>query len=463
MKISIFFFYYFFAFYVNLNAQIETRQGFSDFRIGQPYPNYIFDNLQYYPKGRVSTSDFKGKWLVLDFWNNGCIACIESFPLVDAIAQEFAKNVQFIFVGAIGREFTINATRSLYEKCRVRFNLHIPVVYDSILFDRFNAGGCPFIVVISPNGNLKAFTSHLTMEDMTEFCAGKDPVLANAYFKNQSKIPININVPFLAFGNGARDTDVIYGSILSKWNNSIPNIGRNNLFDPKSDIGRKYKFELLQTTVPELYRFAFFGKGKWFDPRDSGYYDTYSFQPILHIRDTSLFQAPDVYTGKNLFSYSLIVPSDSVSSIFLQRTLQADLRRYFGYNVSIETKSMPYLRLVASVEARNRLKTKGSPVFVQGEEYMNWPNAKHMQPIARHQGFVAKNIPITWLIIAISGASEIPEGRPPIINETQIQGNIDITIDALIFDLFDVRRALQKNGLDLIEGVMPMKVLVIKN
>ena len=48
------------------------------------------------------------------------------------------------------------------------------------------------------------------------------------------------------------------------------------------------------------------------------------------------------------------------------------------------------------------------------------------------------------------------------LNETGIQGNIDITMDALLTDRNQVIRELRKNGLDLVKGTRVMKVLVIR-
>ena len=450
---------------LKLQAQSQIKDQYPGDMVGKQCPVYTLENVQYFSQKKVNFSEFKGKWLVLDFWNNGCSACIESFPRINEMVKQFSERVQYLLIGNIDHDYTQHATQALYERCRKRFGLQIPIAYDSLLLRRFNGGGFPFIVIVDPNGTVKAFTNHLAMEDMKAFLSGKDPVLEKATFENEPETPTNLEVPFLAFGNGAHDSDLVYGSVLSKWNHGmrdVERIGRDSL-DTRTDSGRIYRFELTQTTVPELYRIAFFGRRKWLDPRDSEYYGKCNFQPILDIGDTTLFQLPNPATGKNFFSYSLVVPARKASQLYLAQTIQADLKRFFGYEVSLETRMSPYLKLVATDEAKNQLKTKGVPDFSPKDNYLNWRGAKHVVPLARHQGFTAKNIPVGWLIIAMNQTSVIETGGLPIIDETGIRGNIDITIDALMFDLDDVKSALQKNGLDLIKGEKEMKVLVIRD
>ncbi len=55
--------------------------------------------------------------------------------------------------------------------------------------------------------------------------------------------------------------------------------------------------------------------------------------------------------------------------------------------------------------------------------------------------------------------------KPPvIIDETGLTDNVDLKLDVPFNAPWDViRTVLRKSGLDLIEGTMPMKVLVIRD
>lgn len=67
--------------------------------IGKPCPDFVLKDVINYPKKEVRLNDFKGKWLILDFWDRDCTACIESFPKINALQKEFGDKVQFILVG----------------------------------------------------------------------------------------------------------------------------------------------------------------------------------------------------------------------------------------------------------------------------------------------------------------------------------------------------------------------------
>jgi hypothetical protein len=51
--------------------------------VGKPCPDFTLHNIEYYSKKEASVKDFRGKWLILDFWNKGCGACIASFPKIN--------------------------------------------------------------------------------------------------------------------------------------------------------------------------------------------------------------------------------------------------------------------------------------------------------------------------------------------------------------------------------------------
>src|ERR1700730_16597752 len=118
MKHKIYLFTFLFISSLNLIAQTEIKYQNGDSVIGKPCPSYIFENIQNYSKNQVSLSELKGKWLILDFWNNGCLGCVQSFPRINELAKQFAEKVQFILIGNIGNGFTLNATQALYEKCK---------------------------------------------------------------------------------------------------------------------------------------------------------------------------------------------------------------------------------------------------------------------------------------------------------------------------------------------------------
>ena len=125
--------------------------------------------------------------------------------------------------------------------------------------------------------------------------------------------------------------------------------------------------------------------------------------------------------------------------------LQRELHNWFNYEIKLEIRKMPYWKLIASEKAKINLPTKVHKSFYQG---------------IPHVGFKAKNYPLKNLIVQLWANNQ---GEPPFIDETGIKGNIDISLDCVLTNLDDVKKALGKYGLNLIKGEKDMKVIVIRD
>lgn len=48
--------------------------------IGKPIPEFQLENIGNFKKSKMATADFKGRFVILDFWNKNCVSCVQSFP-----------------------------------------------------------------------------------------------------------------------------------------------------------------------------------------------------------------------------------------------------------------------------------------------------------------------------------------------------------------------------------------------
>jgi len=151
---------------------------------GRQCPDFYLSDVRFYPEKHVSLADFKGKWLVLDFWNRYCQTCLAAMPSTDSLQKEFSGRVQFLLVGYTGSRYTHHsddkAIHQLYPQLRKRLNIDLPVAYDSLLFHRFDIGSCPYMVVIDPAGVVRAVTIGLNKQNMKDMMANKPVVLRKA-------------------------------------------------------------------------------------------------------------------------------------------------------------------------------------------------------------------------------------------------------------------------------------------
>jgi len=399
-------------------------------QVGKLMPYFELNEIQNFTRKKTSLNDFKGKWLVLDWWTQYCASCVENFPKVDMLQKEFGDKVQFILIGYTGtRPWDVSgnkAVREIYKRACLRLNFTVPFAFDSTLFQKYHLGTTPYTVVIDPNGVVQGITDFLDPRDIKNFIEGKHPDLRKAYRHDENK-ETNEDNTFI-------DSSFIFRSELAKWKINTPSGFR---WEPEKGI-----FQALGLNVEQLFLFSFFGQDS-FGPNDSLYGKVYS-RPILQIKDSSIFENSG-HSDVGHYSYSVLLPNQNLAKGLVMEQMQRDLETYFGLDATIENRKMPYWRLVLKDEQfKNKLVSKGSKT-----ELINYSAG----------GFTAKSFPIKQLIGKLWYYFQLSH---PFINETGIYGNIDISINALLTDFIDFKRALNENGLDLVKGEKEMKVLVIK-
>lgn len=322
----------------------------------------------------------------------------------------------------------------------------MPCAFDSATVHQFVCGGFPHTVIIDSNGIVRGITVSISAQEMQEFLDGKIPLLDRAATCDASldyRIPFNDRKPFLVNGNGGVDSDFLFRSVLTKWDPQlqrqyVPSVFERHSVDNKFPEGY---FQLLGVPLRDLYKFAWFGRDGW-GFSDTAWYGRYFEEPVIETRDSDLFKFQYGPVYKNIFCYSLIVPKEQGTASRMQQVMQGDLKNYFGFDVSIETRRCPCWKLVATDEARAKLRTAGGK-----------PNRiTDLVPRAKYR---LENVPVRrifWLVGRLGG---------PILDETGIQSNIDITMECVTND--DIIRSLHENGLSLMPTEREMKVLVIRD
>lgn len=418
-----------------VHAQV-SNQGLTYPQVGKLCPDFTLRNIKYYRIKQATLRDFKGKWLVLDVWNKYCGACIASFPKINKMQNEFRDSVQFMMVGIEDSE---NEIEPMYQKFREKENLGMPCAFDSTLANRFDIYTSPYIIVINAEGIVKGITHLLDSGDLRALLSGKSPKLLKAYRMHEERneqVQFNRNKPFLINGNGGNDNDYLFRSVLSAWTPDknpqfvTTNIGVDSI---------KGMFQILGAPLIWLYEYAYYGQSSW-GAHDTIRYAQYSNVPVIETKDSSLFSF-SYKNGTNLYSYSLTIPAVGSSTARLQDAMKRDLETYFGFTAKIETRMCPYWKLVADKGAPERLRTHGGSESFQG---------------IYKASFTAKNWPFHNLIDLIRNYN-----NGIFVDSTGIIENVDISMDCILTNLRDVIKALQANGLNLIQCEKPMKALVI--
>ncbi len=419
--------------------------------VGKPMIDLPLRNIAYYSKKQAKISDFKGKWLVLDFWSKDCGACVTAFPINNEIQKQLGDKVQVMLVAWQDPE---DKTRPLYEKYRKRMGLQLPCAFDSLIFKRLDLWGMPHAIVIDDKGIVQSVVTSVNVKDMQGFVNGNPPKLEQTYRRSSDPdvdltIPFDKSKPFLINGNGGHDLGYNYRSVFAAWH---PMTNRFYAPDNLDEAVRTGMFQALGLPLDALYNYAFFGIRSW-GSNDTLRYGKYYDLPLLELKDSSLFLYSRKY-ARNLFSYSLTRPASNCTQETLQRSMQKDLESYFGYTAHVETRKCPYWKLIMLPGGNaDKLKSKGGQSYV-GE-------------LSEKVGLVAKNIPVADLVNAIRGQNSL-ESRTGnntnvYVDATGIPFNIDITLDCIMWQIEDVRKALREQGLDLVKDEKDMKVVVISD
>jgi thiol-disulfide isomerase/thioredoxin len=93
-------------------------------------------------------SDYKGKYILLDFWSAGCGPCIMAMPELGEISKQYADRLTIVGISSDAHNVWSEAT----EKYNVTWvNLNAPGAQSEIAA-KYKVGGIPHQVVISPEG-----------------------------------------------------------------------------------------------------------------------------------------------------------------------------------------------------------------------------------------------------------------------------------------------------------------------
>lgn len=120
-------------------------------------PNFTLPDLN---GKQVSLSDFRGKWVVLDFWGSWCGWCVKGFP---ALKQAYEKYGDKIVVIGIDCNESEDDWRAGVKQHQIPW-LNLYNGHDRKLYSDYNIEGFPTKAIINPEGKLVDLT---TGEDPT--------------------------------------------------------------------------------------------------------------------------------------------------------------------------------------------------------------------------------------------------------------------------------------------------------
>ena len=458
---------YFLSAYFVLIANFSFAQRYSYPEVGKALPDYTLNDLKNYSKSKLTLSDQKGKWLIVDFWSSVCGGCIKSFPKMNKLAKQFEGKVQIVMIGmtngSMDEATSEKKTKKLYNMLEKKHSLSFTVAFDSVLHKEYGVKTVPHILIVNPEGIVSNITTGIDETAILDMMRGKSLTLSNALNVTEEialNQNYNKNIPFLTSGkisNGGNDTAFLFRSLLSKAKRGISPYYKSIPF-AMYPIGDKAVFEESMVSVEQLYTLAYIGyQLTLLNIEDERYGEIWPV-PLIETNDTTKrkFFTRNRITGEGLFCYSLTVPIERANTSLPINIMKQDLKNYFGLEGIFENRIMPIWKLVVidskKVEA---LRTKSSDKLASlqyGKKHSKFEGIDYIGATMEEVLNVSRSP------IQIGGKSE-----NIFINETNIPYRIDIKFKADLTDLVELRAGLQKNGLDLVQGTKEMKVLVLKD
>ena len=154
-----------------VNAQIEADRKRAEMEQNHVQaPAFTLENLEGKP---VSLSDFKGKWLILDFWGSWCGWCIKGFP---QLKEAYARYKPGLEVIGIDCQEPKDRWKAGVEKHQLPWvHVYLPQEQAQELLSAYGVQGFPTKVIVNPEGKIMNITS------------GEDPEFYNILAKLMGK------------------------------------------------------------------------------------------------------------------------------------------------------------------------------------------------------------------------------------------------------------------------------------
>lgn len=141
----------------NISLCSVFAQTYQPLKSGDLVPDLVLENVTNYKNKTIRISDFRGKWVIIDFWGDGCLSCVSGFPMLDSMQIRYKDQLQLILASKNSND-QLKAFIS-----RLKNNPVLPdipqITSETIWSQFFPHKAVPHHVWIDPEGKLFASTS----------------------------------------------------------------------------------------------------------------------------------------------------------------------------------------------------------------------------------------------------------------------------------------------------------------
>ncbi|QEH43184.1 TlpA disulfide reductase family protein [Chitinophaga sp. XS-30] len=422
--------------------QNEVARVFEPLRIGDRVPNGVkLENLRNYPARSVELADFKGKLVIIDFWNKWCIPCISAFPKMEKLQQRFGDSIQILLVTTD----TDEELKSLFERSEIVKNTKLPIVTsDKILKKLFPHSSVPYHVWIDKEGfvryTLAAYNTNL--ESIQKFLSTGEVSLTLKHDKFDHALKFGPLFNQIVGPNYNQMKQVQAYTLFTKMN--LYNNGAMQVVDTASK--RMLNFPILglfQTAyglvhpqspiqsdgllarVTNAMKVSIITKSP--ENKDKYYY------PDQNSIDYGKWMSENIYCYETVFEPSIMkLPAERRAKVQDSLVIR-DLDRFFSVKSSIEYK-MEKCLVITSTGGSHLFRTKG------GEP---------LQERTKENIIRIRNYSVSSMIAIINKYFMKFPGEIPVIDETGYSGTIDVDFRVGDRSIEELDKDLRMHGLTI--------------
>ena len=408
-----------------VKAQSVNSYAASTSRMDKPCPNFVFDTLLNYKKEKVALADWKGRYVILDFWSTSCLPCIEDFPKLENFQKRFGDSLQ-ILLAAQGFERT-----SHFYEARKKMNkpVGLPCAIADKAFDYFKVKLLSTFVWIDDQGYVKAITdySQLTQSNIAAFVNKKELHLRQmetqefADYKNKKYL--------VTIANEIDTSSVVFNSSLTKCLKTV----KGGYLPPPKGIGTTV--HATNAMVGALYMIAF-GDSTGAVPFSRLVIESANPEKYIAPKGTDY----EAWRYDNTFCYELTVPKDRANDLL--KIMRDDLKRMFGANAYMEERIQKCLVLTAEKVTHMQADRSATP-----------------KKVYNAGGCSVVNKPFVDLFDLIRHFNQ----DKIVLDETGITDNVTVALSAQMNDIDALNETLKQYGLNLAYKDRPIKMLVIRD
>lgn len=347
---------------------------------GEKLRGVVLEKIINFPNTTANIADFRGKLLILDFWESWCKGCLVLMPKVKALQKTYGDRLQILAVSA---QSALAIQKIALVNSLVKENPIAMITGDSKLAAMFPHKLVPHIVWIGPDG------TYLGATDQSELSGVHiDEILSNGKtaFSEYKNDLLSFDAGKPMFNSSGFGDNFFFKSAIAPYQPGVPEqSGLDNM-------SRHLRMYGINTDLFRLYCLSLHLMSDSFPPNRIIYADSSLRRKFRY--------DPKVKNRESMYCYELIVPAERKE--MLRPLMRNDLLQATGINVSLQKQLM------------NCYVLRRIPASASDTASSSTHSSEDIQPFK-------------WTGELTAYMNNLP-GMPPVIDET----GGDMKLDALI-------------------------------